>query len=927
MHTRSGMVLERLLDEVASELVAPSILALVREVLARCVDAGDDSDHEARDEAARMLAGASVSDLLRVIEVITARFHLMNMGEQLSIARINHDRERTATHEAPRRESIAEAVALARAQSPDARSFAALLARVDVGPTLTAHPTEARRRTVITKQLDIANLARQLEGSGLAPSEREELLRRVRASVSLLLLSDDVRSRRLSVDDEARNGLFFLTHAIWETVPRLARDVRAAFEACYPDVPHHEIPALNPMLLSYRSWIGGDRDGNPFVTHQTTRATLTLLRSAALELWDRELSELEQDLSLSTRRSPVLPALLDAVERDRARWLGDSPAVMQRATEPVRLRLIQMRARLRADPEYTAASLSGDLELIRDALVQTGAPSLRRHAPIEDAIVRAKVFGLHLATLDIRQHSAMHEAAVAELLSIAGVTTSYATLDESARMKVLRSELASRRPLVSHDAVLSPATTELLSTIDVVREAIRREPASVRSYVISMTHGVSDVLEVLLLLKERGLFTPAAQHDQRSLHIVPLLETIDDLDRGPELVRSLLRDPLYRQHLAQLARQDAVPVTPTCASAPSLVQEIMLGYSDSNKDGGFLMANIALHDAQERLAQAGGEQGVSIRFFHGRGGTVGRGGGRAGRAILAAPQAARSGRLRFTEQGEVISFRYAMPEIAHRHLEQILNAAIRAELPSPVSRGHDGTSESHRVHALLADMATRSMARYRAFISNEAFWPWFVAASPISHIGSLPIASRPVARSVGGGGAHSGVAFDQLRAIPWVFSWIQMRALAPGWFGIGHAIAGCSRDDLALLRDQLGESSFVSTILDNAAQEMARARMPITKRYAALGPNGAQLYRTIEDEFVAARDGLAQLTGRTTLLEHSPVIATSIALRNPWTDILNLIQIELLSRFQRATEREREPLQQAILASINGIAAAMQSTG
>jgi len=956
MSQRISDYLEGVLDGVTRDLMGEPTLALLREVHALCAESGDAIEHASRQAAAERLAAIPTADLVRLVELVTARFHLMNLGEQLSIVRVNHEREMVASADSPRAESIAEAVVMSRAAGVSLDEFARALGRVDVGPTLTAHPTEARRRTVMTKQLEIAEWARQRHDSGQTQAQREALDERVRNSVAMLLMSDDVRARRLTVDDEARNGLFFLTHSIWEAVPRLARDVATAVRKTYGSAAGER---LNPLMLSYGSWIGGDRDGNPSVTHTVTRATLTLMRDGARRLWDRELESLEQDLSISTRRVTVLPALLEAVERDRERWLPDADVAAHRGFEPLRLRIIQMRARLKHDETYTSVSLTDDLQLLQSALASTHGQGLSAYRPLEDAIVRSRVFGLRLATLDIRQHSSVHEQAVAELLALAGVTNDYANLSETQRIEILRHELLTRRPLVAADAELSPVTAEVLQTLAVVRRAIRQEPASVRSYVISMTHGVSDVLEVLLLMKERGLFhtgpshagpdqangeppatpatpaTSATSASHATLHVVPLLETIDDLERGPELLRALLTEPVYRQHLELLARQDraTTSLTPDAgalarAPAAEVVQEVMLGYSDSNKDGGFLMANVALHNAQRLLSLVAQDLGVSIKFFHGRGGTVGRGGGRAGRAILAAPDAARSGRLRFTEQGEVISFRYAMPEIAHRHLEQILNAAIRTTIPAAPSRvPADALARSTQLQSLLARLAKTSMRHYREFIGDARFWPWFLAASPIAHIGSLPIASRPASR----GSANGGMAFDQLRAIPWVFSWIQMRALAPGWFGIGAALSSCSEAELALITHEAQDNAFVSTILDNAAQEMARARMPIVKRYAALGPGGEAMFEALDAEFNRARDTLLRVTGRTTLLQHSPVIAASIASRNPWTDVLNLIQIELLKRFAATADggagAERPTLQAAILSSINGIAAAMQSTG
>lgn len=920
MRERISDYLESVLDGVTQDLVSQPTLTLLREVRALCVEAGDAIDHLSRDDAAGRLSAIPTAELVRMIELVTARFHLMNLGEQLSIVRINHEREMAARPDAPRAESIAEAVVMSRAAGVSAEAFADVLDRVGVGPTLTAHPTEARRRTVITKLLEIGDCARQAHDFARTRDEREAMDGLVRDKVALLLVSDDVRARRLTVDDEVRNGLFFLTHSIWKAVPRLARDVDAAVESTYGARAGRH---LNPLMLSYGSWIGGDRDGNPSVTHAVTRATLGLMREAALGLWDRELESLEQDLSISTRRASVLPALLEAVERDRERWLPDADFAAQRGFEPFRLRIIQMRSRLKRDPTYTSQSLTDDLELLRNALASAHGHCLGAYRPLEDAIVRARVFGLRLATLDIRQHSGVHEHAVAELLGLAGVTDEYTSLDELERTAILRRELLTRRPLVAVDAELSPLTAEVLKTLDVVREAITLEPASIRSYVISMTHGVSDVLEVLLLMKERGLFHAMGETSSPTLHVVPLLETIDDLERGPDLLKALLAEPVYRRHLEHLAEHDAVRGSQRTATAPRLLgQEVMLGYSDSNKDGGFLMANIGLHNAQRRLALAARELGVSVRFFHGRGGTVGRGGGRAGRAILAVPDAARSGRLRFTEQGEVISFRYAMPDIAHRHLEQILNAAIRTALPAASSGVPDETlARSSELHSLLIKLARASMRHYREFIDDPRFWPWFLSASPIGHIGSLPIASRPVSR----GGAS--FAFDQLRAIPWVFSWIQMRGLAPGWFGIGAALSSCTEAELNFISDEAADNAFVSTILDNAAQEMARARMPIVKRYAALGPESGAMFEALESEFNRARDTLLRVTRRTTLLQHSPVIAASIVNRNPLTDVLNLIQIELLKRIGSADDAERPILQGAILASINGIAAAMQSTG
>lgn len=905
--TSFGSELTAILDAVAGRLIGHEPVAASRTLLALCREAGDNMDSPARDRASELIGAMTPAALSRLIQLITVRFHLLNTGEQLSIIHINRERERSAGPGLARSESIAEAVAIAARQGLNADAFARLSAGVEVGPTLTAHPTEARRRTVLTKQQEIADTARAMHDAEVLPRERDRLQARLEEQVALLLLSDDVRSRKLTVKDEAKNGLYFLSSTIWQTVPRLVRDIEESARTAWGDIGVQAVRRQSPTLVRYRTWIGGDRDGNPSVTAEVTRETLGMLREAAVELWDKLLATLERQLTISVRRAAVPRELVDVVERDAAITPFNEETRAQRGAEPFRLRLIQMRRRLSSDASYRTADLRADLQLLQRSLESMGNAGFAGRGALREAVLRAQVFGLHLATLDIRQHSSVHEQAVDELLRRGGVCDGYSSLDEAARLQVLRQELATPRPLVRFDEKLSAMTRQTLDTLTVVRESIAHEPLSVRAYIISMTHGLSDVLEVLLLMKEAGL---------SGVHVVPLLETIDDLERGPALMESLLMDPAYRAQLSTVPGADG-------EREPMLTQEIMLGYSDSNKDGGFLMANVALHRAQEQLSQAGQRAGVRITFFHGRGGTVGRGGGRAGRAILAAPAASRSGRLRFTEQGEVISFRYALPEIAYRHLEQIISAALRTTFV----RGEGASSEDA---ALVDRLAAESMRRYRALIDDPEFWPWFLAASPIAHIGSLPIASRPVSRAAG-----DGFVFSQLRAIPWVFSWIQMRALAPGWYGLGAALSTCTPAERARMASAVREGGFLATVFDNALQEIARARPPLFRQYATLGPRGEHFSGIIERELDSTLQQLLTLTGRASALEHAPVIAASIAERNPWTDILNLVQVELLRRYGRAVgaggggggDEAQAELKPVILESINGVAAAMQSTG
>ncbi|MFU8829117.1 MAG: phosphoenolpyruvate carboxylase [Phycisphaerales bacterium] len=854
-------VLERSLREAAGRVGLSQADAVASRVEEICRGAGGRIDDPAWDEAAGIIAGLDLDAIAGVLRLTTARFHLYNKAEQITIAQINRDRERHATAQNPRPESLEGAMRkLAHDGWEPERLEREVLRRIDVQPTLTAHPTESRRRSIMDKQLEIARSLVRLRREDLLPNERADVEERISRMVSLLLVTDEVRSRRLEVLDEVRNGLYFLTKSIWLAVPRLVRDLAHAARDVYGEEGEKIAMSDLPAMIRYRSWIGGDRDGNPKVTHEVTRQTLEMHRAAAASLWDTELEGLEQQLSLSERRVPILSELREAIERDGEEWINDHDELEHRRREPLRIRLMQMRGRIERDGSYTTAMLIEDLELLRRSLRHAGLSEVAEDGPLADAIVRARVFGLHLATLDIRQHSKVHEAAAAELLRLAGVENDYSALSEDEKVKLLRREISQARPLRPYGAPLSAETAEMLAVLRTVRESLERDYAAVRSYIVSMTHDISDLLELMLLMKEEGLVRlkgcgPDGEETGpvSMLRLVPLFETIDDLERAPGLMRELLSDPVYRQFL------DAMP---TRTDLP--LQEVMLGYSDSNKDGGFQTANTALLLAQRDVAEAVREHGVDLRFFHGRGGTIGRGGGRAGRAILAAPAAARTGRIRFTEQGEVISFRYALPEIARRHLEQILHASLLG------TASRDDAPMGDRFEGVLRKASGSAMKAYRELIDDKRFWGWLMAASPVGHIGALPIASRPISRAKGG-----ELTFDTLRAIPWVFSFNQMRMLVPGWYGVGRALSELDGKDLDLVSAACAERASISAVMDNAAQELARARMAIAKRYALRAPDGDALFAMVHEEYERTAKLVCRVTGRESLLSHSPAIAAS----------------------------------------------------
>jgi phosphoenolpyruvate carboxylase len=903
-------LLGTLLGYAIERQAGPRIMELVESLRLLCKRALAENSDELRREAAHRIASLDDASLRWLLQAFSAYFHLVNQAEKHEIVRINRERSRHPGVARP--ESIDAAVAALRDRGCALDDLVTLLAELDIQPTLTAHPTEARRRAVLHKQRRIAELLTELQRPDATAEELSDANAALRQQISLLFATDEVRTSRPTIRDEIDHGLYFLRTGIWSIAPQIQHDVERALER------HYGATVDVPVFLRWRSWIGGDRDGNPNVTSEVTRWALTRHRRTALALQLAELRELHEDLSISARLAPIPRELRAALAR-HGLAASDSP----RAGEPYRKLVAVMMTRVRAlleapDAEdsatdvqhagYDSARYVQDLEALRTSLEQGGFGDVARGGRVARLLVLARTFGFHMAALDVRQHSSVHEETVAALLAAAGVASDYTRLDEAQRVELLDRALRSRRPLRTPGMALPDSARETLATFDTIGSAQARDPACIGSYIVSMTHTLSDMLEPLLLARESGLFRIAGARAESALDIVPLFETIDDLTAAGDRLAELFDHDVYRMQLR----------------ARGGFQEIMVGYSDSNKDGGYWMANWALHTAQETLGRVCREHGVAFRIFHGRGGTVGRGGGHTNLAIAAMPPAAHNGRIRITEQGEVISFRYALAELGHRHTEQLVNALLQAT--APAHRAAAPYSPSADEMRLMDHLAAESMRAYRALIDDPELWHFYLSATPIEQISRLPIASRPVSRK-----AAADVEFDDLRAIPWVFAWTQTRYNVPGWFGAGHALAGAlAAGHGETLRRLYREWSFFRLVVDNAQREMARARLEISAHYAALAeqPAAGQCHAIIARDFAAARSAILDITGQAELLDNSPVIRRSIELRNPYTDVLNLLQVELLRRYRAASDDDqRDSLRRLLFLSINGIAAAMQSTG
>ncbi|MBV9357954.1 MAG: phosphoenolpyruvate carboxylase [Chloroflexi bacterium] len=752
----------------------------------------------------------STRRLLELVRAFSVYFHLINLAEQQH--RLWRLREGQRRGE-PLHESIGAALAALVDQGVDAPAVESVLRRLSIEPVVTAHPSEARRRSLLHHLEQVATLIARLDDPSATGAERADTRQRLLARITLLWQTAETRVERPSVLDEVQSALYALAGPVYEVVPRSYRALAAALGVTYPALAGQ----LAPQLLRFGSWVGGDRDGNPAVTPAVTLASARLLRAAVLQRYERDVEALGRDLSVSARLVGASSELLASIERDRD-LLGLQP-VRQWRDEPYRRKLGLIATRLQrtesgeAGAYENADELSADLALIEASLRSHGGDRLADDALL-DFQRRVASFGFYLAQLEIRQHAGVHALAVAELLALTG-DAGYPDLSEDARRRLLERRLAEPAATPPEKA-LSPATRQVLDTLQAMR-AIQHAggAAACETYLISMTRSASDVLGLLFLAHQVGLFRwRTSDGDAISLlDIVPLFETVEELRGADRILSELLASPAYRSALAARGNR----------------QQVMLGYSDSNKDGGYLAATWRIYRAQQALGTTAARAGIELIVFHGRGGAVGRGGGPMGRAILARPPEARSATLKVTEQGEVVFERYGHPAIAERHVEQMMHAMLLSLL-GPVEQAPEVAWTE-----VLERLAERSRSAYQALVNQPATLRFFCQATPFPELGGLNLASRPVLR-----GGDGQLLLAQLRAIPWVFSWTQARVNLPGWFGLGTALTEeIDAGGLERLRAMYRGWRFFAMALDNAQLSLGTADMATARRYAALADDQA----------------------------------------------------------------------------------------
>lgn len=866
-------------------------------------------DPHAGEELAEQLSSMPLHDTVAVVRAFSYFSHLSNIAEDM------HHNRRRRIHKmqgsGPQPGSLAAAVAGLSQRGIHVQAITELLSAALIVPVMTAHPTEVKRKTILDLHSAIAELLVERDRMRMTPEEKESSLESLSQVLLALWQTREIRTAKLKVRDEIENGVTYFRKSFLRELPRLYMALENQLSAMAGE------PISLPNFMHIGSWIGGDRDGNPFVTSEVLRHAVSRQAGVALDYYYRQCLKLENELSMSIRlvgAEADLMALAETAPQDSDRE--------KRLEEPYRLAISAVRVRIYAtaikigtyhhqlhqefvvEPYTCCHDLQKDLETIARSLRQHGSGKVAegRLRRLQRAV---SVFGFHLAPVDLRQYSGMHEKVVAELFAKVGLED-YLALDEASRRTVLLRELASPRPLFCPYVEYSADT---LKEIDIFRAVADIQAAYgtavLPNYIISNCNSVSDLLEVAVLMNEVGL-VQLAPEPVCNINITPLFETIDDLRDCGQIMADLFALPQWQQMLACRGK----------------VQEVMLGYSDSNKDGGYLTSNWELYKAELKLVQVFAAAGCKMRLFHGRGGTVGRGGGPAYEAILAQPADSVAGQIRITEQGEVIASKYADREVCRRNLETLVAATLEASFPTEAMRSLDTPQR----HALLERLSSRAYQAYRNLVyATPDFITYFREATPINEIPNLNIGSRPSARK-----ATNSIA--DLRAIPWVFSWSQCRLMLPGWYGFGSAVkeyldeAGAA--GLAQLREFYQDWPFFRSTISNMEMVLAKSDISVAKQYAGLVRDqdmAQRIFAQIQQEWQQTIDVTLAITEQTSLLADNPVLARSLNNRLPYLDPLNYLQVVLLRRL-RAGEASEE-LQHAVHLTINGVAAGLRNSG
>ena len=896
-----------MLGETLRALWGEDLYELVEYVRSSTRTLRESPNPELREELFKKLDESELWSVIRTVRAFTSYFHLANVAEQ-------HHRIEFKGVAGARREWLEEAFDRIRDANIPASEISEVIDRLEVRPVYTAHPTEAARRSILDKLRRTGEMLNERSNPKLLESELRRIDRRLSEVIEEVLLTDELRHQRPQPVDEARNIMYYMEDMFSFAIA----EVEEALDDQLDTFGITKSPTTRS--LRFGTWVGGDRDGNPNVTHELTREILDLQHERALKMFAPAVAALARTLSQSTRIVDISDDLSKSLEQDRAELPGvwDEFGNLD-AEEPYRLKCAFIYERLKngiaaaegntnsSKPRYSDVEpLLADLQLMLDSL-EANQSFASANGEVRRLMQRISAFGMTLATMDIRQHAEVTGAAVNELIDrVETIEGGFGSLSMEERSKRLVQELNSKRVLSSRAASFSPATTEILDLVETVRAAQDEygQPV-IESWIVAMTRDIDDLLAVLVLAKEAGLVVPGEGISRIS--VVPLFEEIEDLRRSHEVMDAYL----------------SIPEIKSLVTTSGGIVEVMLGYSDSNKDGGITTSQWELYKAQRELRTVAQKHGVSIRLFHGRGGTVGRGGGPTKDAIMAQPYATVDGRIKITEQGEVISDKYGLPELARNHLELSVAAVIEASLLHSEPLYSDEKLEQW--FAAMDWISEKAYSKYRSLIETEGFVDYFMDSTPVEELAGMNIGSRPARRK----SADGSRSIDDLRAIPWVFGWMQSRQVVPGYYGVGQALREASEAGMEeVLAEMFEEWSFFKTFISNVEMTLVKSSMEIAGRYVdtLVDPSLHHIFEDIKAERNRSVQELLKITGQDNLLDHQPVLKRTLAVREYYVDPLNYLQVSLLAR-RRSTEENDSSVERALLLSINGVAAGLKNTG
>jgi phosphoenolpyruvate carboxylase len=905
---RDVKLLGQILGEILVNHGGTELLEKVEKIRMMCKTLRIHFDQDIYSELKHEISNLSSPMRKQVIRAFSMYFHLINVAEQnhrIRRKRQYHLEDDTIVQP----DSIESAVLSLKENNINEHMIQEVLNKLSLELVITAHPTEAAKRSILEIQQRIAVILKKLDHPLLTSRERRKLEESLFNEVTILWQTDELRHNKPTVLDEVRNGLYYFDQTLFEVLPEIHREVEDCLDKNYStkkwDVPN---------FLRFGSWIGGDRDGNPNVTPEVTWETLQRQRKLVLKKYKNVLVDLMKRYSHSTTRVEVSSEFIQTLEEEENKYLTDDkkwPVKSEVYRRKFAIIIERLKQVGKSDLGYVSAEeLLEDLFLVKSSL-KKHHPAAHELKTIQKLIRQVQLFGFHLATLDIRNHSGEHEAAMTEILRKVRISDNYAQLSEDEKIRLLESILKDPRPLLLLNEDYTPETQKMIQVFQMIRNAHKEfGTRSISVYLVSMTKSPSDLLEVLVMAKEAGIYRLHADGSVESqLNVAPLLETIDDLTAGPIIMETLFKMPVYRNHLKVMNNQ----------------QEVMLGYSDGSKDGGTLTANWKLYKAQLEIHEMASKYQIGLKFFHGRGGSLGRGGGPLNKSLLSQPAETIGDGVKITEQGEVLSSRYLLEDIAYRSLEQATSTLMlaTAHVSKEAERGNmrDGSWE-----AAIEEISSVALKKYQSLVFEDSdFLTYFNEATPLRELGDLNIGSRPMSRKNRG-------RFEDLRAIPWVFAWTQSRQLLPAWYAAGtglESFASQNDQNLQQLKLMYEKWPFFRSTIDNLQMALMKADITTAKEYLSLVEDqqiAERIFSNILEEYDKTKEVLLKITGDKELLDHTPNIKDSVYRRNPYVDPLNFLQVELIKQLRQQDEPTEE-LMTEVLLTISGISAGLRNTG